>query len=374
MVNQTMYGDFEEKLAELVVKYAIKVQKGSLVQIRGPANAEELIREIYRQVIIAGGHVIRQNYTLPGMQEIFYKYATEEQIKYIDPSALDFVNRITKSVYIYSSYNTKELSNVPPEKRVMASQARKEISKINFARSAKGELDWTICPYPCNSLAQEASMGIDEYKEFVYKALALDKKDPIAHWKQIEEEQEKIIAILDKGKEMRFVGEDTDITFGINGRKWINCCGTINLPDGEVFTAPEEDKVNGTIRFSYPGIYMGQEIENIWLKFKDGKVVDYDATKGKELMAKLLELENTDVIGELAIGTNYGVQRFTKNMLFDEKMGGTIHIALGSGYPESGSKNVSSIHWDILKDMKSKDSVIYLDGKEIYKAGKWLIG
>lgn len=369
-----MYGDFEEKLAKLVVNYAIKVGKGDLVSIRSPANAEPLIREIYREIIIAGGHVVKQDYSLPGMQEIFYKYASEDQIKYVDPSALDFIKRLTKAVNIYSSYNTKELTNAPPEKRVLAREATKEISKISFARAAKGEYDWTICPYPCNSLAQEAGMGINEYKEFVYKALALDKKDPIVHWKQVEKEQEKIVTILDKGKEMRFVGEDTDITFGINGRKWINCCGTYNLPDGEVFTAPEEDNVNGTIRFTYPGIYMGQEIENIWLKFKDGKVVDYDATKGKELMAKIFELENSNTLGELAIGTNYGVQRFTKNMLFDEKMGGTIHLALGAGYPESGSKNVSPIHWDILKDMKSKDSVIYLDGKEIYKAGKWLIG
>ncbi|MHA1557865.1 MAG: aminopeptidase [Candidatus Heimdallarchaeota archaeon] len=217
-------------------------------------------------------------------------------------------------------------------------------------------------------------MGIEEYTEFVYKALALDKEDPIAHWKEVEKAHDKIIRILDKGKEMRFVGEDTDITFGIEGRKWINCCGHKNLPDGEVFTAPHEDGVNGTIRFTYPGIYMGQEIENIWLKFKDGKVVDYDASRGKELLKKVLEVENADVLGELAVGTNYGIQRFTKNMLFDEKMGGTIHLALGMGYPESGSKNKSSIHWDILKDMKSDDSIIYLDGKEIYKAGKWLIG
>ena len=369
-----MYGDFEEKLAELVVKYAIKVQKGDLVQMRSPANAEELIREIYRQIIIAGGHVIKQDYSLPGMSEIFYKYATEEQIKYIDPFAMDLAKRVTKSVSIYSSYNTKALTNIAPEKRVMTSEAHKEISKVFFSRSAKGELDWTLCPYPCLALAQEANMGINEYKEFVYKALALDKKDPIAHWKNIEEEQEKIIAILDKGKEMRIVGEDTDITFGIDGRKWINCCGTINLPDGEVFTAPEEDNVNGTIRFTYPGIYMGQEIENIWLKFKDGKVVDYNATKGKELLKQILDLENANILGELAVGTNYGIQRFTKNMLFDEKMGGTVHLALGMGYPQSGSKNNSSIHWDILKDMKSKDSIIYLDGKEIYKVGKWLIG
>ena len=153
----------------------------------------------------------------------------------------------------------------------------------------------------------------------------------------------------------------------------MNSCGHRNLPDGEVHSSPHEDSVNGTIRFTYPGIFSGKEIENIWLRFKDGKVVEHTATKGKELLDKVLESENADRIGEIAVGTNYGVTKFTKNMLFDEKLGGTIHFALGSGYPQTGSKNVSDIHWDILKDMKSEDSVIYLDGKEIYRAGKWLI-
>lgn len=369
-----MYGDFSEKLAKLVIKYAVNVQQGDKVQIISPANADDLIRELYREAMIAGGHIIRTNITVPGTNEIFYKYATEEQLNYVDPIDLELAKTVTKSVYVYSSYNTRELTNIDPKKQTLRSKARKEFSSIFYGRAAKGELDWNLCPYPCDSLAQEASMGLDEYTEFVYKALALDKADPIAHWKKVEQDQDKIVTILDKGKEMRIVGEDTDLILGIEGRKWINCCGHENLPDGEVFTSPIETAVNGTIRFTYPGIYMGQEIENIWLKFKDGQVVDFDASKGKELLGKVLELENAKILGELAIGTNYGVQKFTKNMLFDEKMGGTVHLALGFGYPESGSKNDSPIHWDILKDMKSKDSVIYLDGKEIYKAGKWLIG
>ncbi|NHJ84062.1 MAG: aminopeptidase [Asgard group archaeon] len=368
-----MYGDFAEKLAKLAVKYAVNVQKGDLVQIRGVSNAEDLIREVYREVILAGGNIINMRIGIPGTTEIFYKNASDEQIKYVDPSAIDFAKRLNKSITVYSSFNTRELANTDPKKRTMMSEATKEVSNIFYTRAAKGELDWTLCPYPCEAFAQEGNMGINEYREFVYKALALDKKDPIAHWKEVEEKQEEIVKILDKGKDFRIVGEDTDITFGIEGRKWINCCGHQNLPDGEVFTSPIEDSVNGTIRFTYPGIYMGQEIENIWLKFKDGKVVDYDAAKGKDLLTKILELENANIIGELAVGTNYGIQRFTKNMLFDEKIGGTIHLALGFGYPDSGSKNVSSIHWDILKDMKSKDSKIYLDGKVIYQAGKWLI-
>ncbi|MBN1330014.1 MAG: aminopeptidase [Candidatus Heimdallarchaeota archaeon] len=369
-----MYGDFSEKLAKLVVKYAVNIQPGDLVQIRSLSNAIDLNQEVYREVIKAGGNVVRFDINIPGINEIFFKYASDEQIKYVDPTAIDLQKRITKAISIYSSFNTRELTNIDPAKTKMLSEAKLELSKIFFERSGKGELKWNLCPYPCLSLAQEANMGIDEYREFVYKALALDKKDPIEHWKNVEKEQEKITKILDKGKEFRIVGEDTDLTLGIEGRSWINCCGHENLPDGEVFTAPIETSVNGTIRFTYPGIFLGQEIENIWLKFKDGIVVDSDAAKGKNLLDKVLSMENAGTLGELAVGTNYGIQRFTKNMLFDEKIGGTVHLALGFGYPESGSKNQSPIHWDILKDMKPKGSKILLDNDIIYQEGQWKIG
>ncbi|NHJ86746.1 MAG: aminopeptidase [Asgard group archaeon] len=369
-----MYGDFSEKLAKLIVKYAVNIQPGDLVQIKSLSNADDLNQEIYREVIKAGGNIIRFNIEIPGINEIFFKYASDDQIKYIDPSAIDFAKRVTKSIHVYSSFNTRELTNVDPAKTKMMNEAKLELSKIFFERSATGELKWTLCPYPCLSLAQEANMGIDEYREFVYKALALDKSDPIKHWQNVEKEQDKIKKILDKGKEFRIIGEDTDLTLGIEGRTWINCCGHENLPDGEVFTAPIETAVNGTIRFTYPGIFMSQEIENIWLKFKDGKVIDFDAAKGKHLLEKVLSMENAGILGELAVGTNYGIQKFTKNMLFDEKIGGTVHLALGFGYPESGSKNQSPIHWDILKDMKPKGSKILLDNEVIYEEGQWKIG
>jgi aminopeptidase len=369
-----MFDDFNEKLARLVVEYAVKIEKKDKVMIRGPAHAEDLIREIYLQTVKAGGHVVLQNILLPGLDEILYTYGSDEQLTYVDPIQEQLAKTITKSISIYGSDNTRGLTNIDPEKKTMRAKANKEVREILFARAAKGDMSWTLCPYPSYAFAQEANMGNYEYKEFVYKALALDKKDPVTHWQSVEKKQDKIVAILDKGKEFRIVGDDTDISFGIEGRKWINCCGHENLPDGEVFTAPIEDSVNGKIRFTYPGIYFGQEIEDIRLEFKDGKVVKADASKGKAILDKVLELENADILGELAVGTNYGIQKFTKNMLFDEKMGGTVHLALGMGYPESGSKNKSSIHWDILKDMKSAESKIYLDGEVIYQKGKWLIG
>ncbi|MFX0064036.1 MAG: aminopeptidase [Candidatus Hermodarchaeota archaeon] len=368
-----MYADFSEKLAKLVVRYSVNVQPGDTVYINAPTNAEELVRDVYREVIQAGGHVIFLNLSFPGQNEIFMRHASKEQLMYVDPLNLELIKRVKKIINIFSSFNTRALTTIDPKRKKMRLEANKKSNKIFTERAAKKELQWTLCPYPCDAFAQEANMGTQEYKEFVYKALALEESDPVDYWKFLEEEQDEVIRILDKGKELRIVGEDTDIKLAIEGRKWINGCGHENLPDGEVFTAPHEDGVTGTVRFTFPGIYLGQEIENIFLKFKDGKVIDYDATKGKDLLSKILGIKNANILGEIAFGTNYGIQKFTKNMLFDEKMGGTIHMALGNGYPESGSKNISAVHWDILKDMKSQESKIYLDNEMIYQAGKWVI-
>ncbi len=211
------------------------------------------------------------------------------------------------------------------------------------------------------------------YSEFVEKTLLLDKEDPVKEWKEVERKQDKLVEILNKVERIQVLGEDTDLTLSVKGRKWINCCGHNNLPDGEVFTSPLEDSVNGHIRFTFPGIYSGKEIENIRLDFKDGKVVKATADKAEDLLQEIVAIENANILGEFAIGTNYGITKFTKNMLFDEKMGGTMHCAVGAGPPETGSTNQSAIHWDILKDMKASGSKIIADGKVIYEEGQWKI-
>jgi len=176
---------------------------------------------------------------------------------------------------------------------------------------------------------------------------------------------------LDKAAKIRIVGEDTDLTFNAKGRKWINGDGLKNMPDGEVFTTPLENSVNGKIRFTFPGIHIGREVEDISLAFKNGKIAKASAAKGEDLLKEIVKIKGADRIGEAAIGTNYGINRFTKNMLLDEKMGGTIHMALGMAYRETGGKNHSAIHWDILKDMK-KNAEIYADNELFYKNGKFL--
>ncbi|MHA2388780.1 MAG: aminopeptidase, partial [Candidatus Hodarchaeales archaeon] len=352
-----MYADYNEKLAKLIVNYAVKVEPDDTALIKGPTIAEPLVKDVYREILQAGGHVVIVNLGFNGQDELFFKYASDNQLKYVDPIKIDLIKNIKKYISIYASFNTRDLTSVPPEKKVMVAEAGREMNKIFLERAGTKDLRWNVSPYPCNAFAQEANMGPLEYLEFAYHALNLHQPDPVMFWKDFEVKQQSVVDILDKGSSLQIIGEDTDLTLGIAGRQWENCSGHENLPDGEVFTAPIEDAVNGSIRFTYPGIFSGQEIEDVHLTFKDGKVVDFDAAKGKDLLEKIVTtIPNANILGELAVGTNYGIKRFTKNMLFDEKMGGTIHLALGSGYPETGSKNESSIHWDILKDMKSPDS------------------
>ena len=237
-------------------------------------------------------------------------------------------------------------------------------------RVAEGKLRWTLLPFPASDGAQEASMSLPEYEDFVYKSCLVDKKDPISEWQKIHKEQEKVCSFLNKADKIHIVGEDTDLTFDVKGRTWMNCSGDKNMPDGEVFTGPIENSVNGKIRFTFPGIYMGKEIEDISLTFKNGKVAKATAAKGEDLLKEILKIKGANYVGETAIGTNYGITKFTKNMLFDEKMGGTIHLALGNAYSQTGALNKSAIHWDILKDMKKSE--IYADKVLFYKNGKFL--
>ncbi len=367
--------DFEEKLAKLTVKYALDVQPGDLVSIEGSEVANPLKLAMYVECIKAGAHVT-VTAGLSEAGEVFYKYANDDQLMFIGPIMKTIIKDFNKRIQISSDYNRKKMANVSPEKLNMYAKNPEfpELMKIYQERILKKELKWVIVPYPCDAMAQEANMGSSEYKEFVYNALKLNEVDPAAYWKSVEEDQKKKVEFLNTVDKIHVIGEDTDLTLSVKGRPWENCCGHENLPDGEIFTSPIEDSVNGKVRFTYPGIYQGKEIEDIYLEFKDGKVIKATASKGQDLLDEVLKIENANILGEFAVGTNFGITKFTKNMLFDEKMGGTMHMALGMGFPETGSKNLQcAIHWDILKDMKKPGSKISADGKVIYEEGKWLI-
>jgi aminopeptidase len=359
-----------ERLAKLCVHYSVEVKPGEVVFIQGSDAAFPLINEIYKECLVAGAHPMV--YPRLDLQYTFFRYANEKQLSYVSPIERFIAENVDVNISIYCEQNLKKLTNIDPARIRLHAASRRELSEIFHRRVAEGKLRWTVLPYPTNAQAQEASMSLEEYEDFVYASCFADKEDPIAEWRRIHQEQEKICDFLNRGSEVRVVGEDTDLTLNVKGRRWINCAGKENMPDGEVFTAPIEDSANGTIRFTFPGIVSGREVEDITLTFKDGEVVKASAAKGNELLQEILKIDGARRIGEIAIGTNYAISKFTKNMLFDEKMGGTIHLALGNSYPESGGLNKSAIHWDILKDMK-KDGEIYVDGQLIYKNGKFLI-
>jgi len=359
-----------EKLAKLCVHYSVELKPNEKVLIQGSELTFPLINEIYRECLLSDAYpLIIANLDV---EYTFYKYAKEHQLKFVSPFEKFVAENIDVAIRVYCEPNPKRLTNVDPARIKVRAASGRELMEIFLKRAAEGKLKWTILPYPINAQAQEAAMSLTEYEDFVYGSCLADKEDPIAEWRKIHQQQEKICEFLNKTSEIHIVGEHTDLTFNVKGRKWINCGGKENMPDGEVFTAPIENSANGTIRFTFPGIVSGREVEDITLTFKDGKVVKASAAKGDELLQQLLKIEGADRIGEAAIGTNYAITKFTKNMLFDEKMGGTIHLAIGSAYPESGGLNKSAIHWDILKDMK-KDGEVYADGKLFYKNGKFLV-
>lgn len=357
-----------EKLAKLCVHYSVEIKPKEQVLIRGSELAFPLINEIYKECLLSDAYPL----IMPNLDVTytFYKYAKEHQLKFVSPLYKFLYENIDVSINVWCQPNPKKLSSIDPSKIRMSAASRRELAEIFNKRAAEGKLKWVLLPYPINAQAQEAAMSLEEYEDFVYSSCLVDKEDPIAEWRKISQQQKKICEFLNQVSEIRIVGEDTDLTFNVQGRKWINSDGKRNMPSGEVFTAPLENSANGTIRFTYPGIYSGKEVEDITLTFKDGTVVKASAAKGEDLLQQILKIDGANRIGEAAIGTNYGIIKFTKNMLFDEKMGGTIHIALGNSYPESGGLNKSAIHWDILKDMKTGE--IYADGKLFYKNGKFL--
>lgn len=359
------------KLAQVLVHYSLGLKAGQQVVIRTHPIAEELTQAVYEQVIKVGAFPFVQ-VTVPGLDEIFYKYASDAQLEYISPVRKLIAETFDASLNIWTEHNTRALSGIDPSRMAIASRAGAPLNKLFMQRAARGEIHWTLTAYPSQAMAQEADMGLLDYQDFLYGAGMLNEPDPVVFWKGEAEQQKKLVNWLKGRNEVVMQGESVDIRMSITDRVFISCAGHENFPDGEIFTGPVEDSVNGWIRFKYPAIEYGQEITDIELWFENGRVVKEKASKNQELLTTML---NTDAgaryLGEWGIGTNYGIQRFTKNMLFDEKIGGTIHFAVGAGYPESGSKNDSGIHWDMLCDMNQAE--IHVDGELFYQNGRPVI-
>ncbi|UCF11971.1 MAG: aminopeptidase [Thermoplasmatales archaeon] len=360
-----------KKFAHILINHSLELKKGDLFVISGGYIAKPLIKEVYKQALESGAHPYTR-LGIDGLAEVYYKHASEKQLKYMSPIAKFETERIDARLSIISPENTRSLTNIDPKKQAISSVAQKEIHQIFLDRAAKKELRWCVTQYPTNSSAQDADMSLEEYEEFIFKAAHIEKKDPIRHWKKIFKDQEKIRTLLDRKKKLHIISKDTDLTISVAGRKWINCYGKENFPDGEIFTGPTENSAEGHIRYTFPASHGGREIDEIQLWFNKGKVFKAKASKGEKFLNSMLSMDKgSRRIGEFSFGTNYGIEKYTKNTLFDEKIGGTIHIAVGSGYPETGSKNKSSLHWDMMCDLR-KNGEVHADGELIYKNGKFL--
>jgi len=359
-------------MARILVDYSVNIQPGELVRIRGLYEGAPLIRAIYKRVLERGGHPWLQ-LGLDGTEEIFYKYASDEQLGYVSSIDRQAVEELKATISVWTEVNTKALTGVDPAKQARAQAARRPLSERFLERAAKKELKWTGTAYPTHAFAQDAEMSLTEFEDFLYGAALVAEPDPIGAWQATSREQQRLVDWLNGKQKIRLIGPDTDLSLSVAGRTWENCDGHENFPDGEIFTGPVEDSANGTVRFTYPACEGGREVEDVRLWFEKGKVVKATAVKNEEFLLAMIDTdEGARYLGEFAFGTNQGVQRFTKNILFDEKIGGTVHMALGSGYPETGSKNRSALHWDMICDLR-RGGEVWVDGVLFMQDGKFLI-
>jgi len=361
-----------DKLAELLVDYSVGVRPGDRVLIDGDTMAAPLLRAVYGRVLRAGGHPLMQ-LSLDGLDELLFRLADDEQLRYVHEPVRQALETYDVRIAICADANTKALSGVDPTRMVLREQSRADLTKTFLRRSASGELRWVLSLFPTNAYAQDAEMSLAEYEDFVYGACMPDPFDPVGYWKRVSARQESVVEWLRGKQSVEVRGPGTDLRLNITGRNFVNCDCHQNVPDGEVFTGPVEDSMEGTVNFSYPALYSGREVTGVRLWFERGVVVKATAEKNEAFLLSTLETDaGARRVGEFAIGTNEAITRFTGQILFDEKIGGSFHLALGAGYPETGSRNESAIHWDMICDLRDGGE-IRVDGELLYRNGAFVI-
>jgi len=361
--------NFVEKYAKLLVHYSLDLKKGEKLLIRSSILAEDLVREVFREATKIGVEVdvdldFREQY------KIFLNEASDELLK--KPSYLYelAVKNFDAFLTIRAPYNLMENISIDKEKIMKRKEALRPIQSHYNKRTSEGSLKRTLCQWPTQAAAQMAKMSLEDYQKFVFNACHLYADNPAGEWEKIRDKQQKIVDLLNKKDKVQYKSEKTDIEFSVKDRIWINSDGRNNMPSGEVFTGPIENTVNGVVHFDYPSVFMGHPVEGITLWVEDGVVQKWTANKGGKLLDEIMQIKGARMFGEVAIGTNYNIQEPTANILFDEKIGGTIHMALGQSYFNTGGRNESSIHWDMISSMRKGQ--ILADGEKIYENGHFL--
>ena len=360
------------RLGELIVSYSLELERGQILRVDVPPVAAPLAVELYRAALRAGGHPYA-NVELEQLPEILVKKGNDDQLEFLSPIAAAEIEFVDAIVTVWAESNTRALSRVPPERHQRLIASSRRLAKRRWERIAAGELRWCGVVFPTAAHAQDAEMSLDEYEQFVFRACHVEgTEDPVAHWNGVSDELNRRAEALGEAREIRIVGADTDLRLGVEGRKWQPADGRYNMPDGEVYTSPHEAATEGEIRFTFPALFRGREVEDIRLCFEGGKVVAAEADRGLEFLEALLEVDDgARRLGEVAFGLNYEIDRFTNNTLFDEKIGGTMHVALGSAFEELGGRNTSALHWDLVCDLRA-DGEVYADGELVWRAGRFV--
>jgi len=368
-----------QKFAKVLVEHSARVVPGDRILLEGTTAAEPLLRELFIQILEKGGHP-HLMVALPGMMpfsqdEMYLTYATTDgQLEFVPTFYKLAYEQFEGRIRIHSATNTHGTTNIDAGKSTRRSKALSAITEAQFRRGGDGSFKWVTTLYPTEAYAQDASMSLKEYEDFVFGAVHTNENDPIAFWKSLEQKQQSAVDFMKGKNQVVLTGPNVDLTLSVKGRTFMNSFGTYNMPDGEIYSGPVEDSVNGWVKFTYPANYGGVSVEGAELTFSKGRVETVKADKNQEYLMKTLDTDaGSRFLGEFAIGTNFDIQQFTGNILFDEKIGGSFHMAFGAGYPETGSKNKSAIHWDMICDMR-KDAEILVDGELFYKNGEFVFG
>jgi aminopeptidase len=360
------------KLADLIVNYSLGLQPGEIVRIDAGTVAVPFVLELYREALRAGANP-RTRVEVEGIDVIAVAEASPEQLTFVSEIDRFEIENVDAIVTIWGDRNTRALSQADPQRVSKKIASRRKLSNRLWERIDEGKAKWVGTRFPTDAHAQDAEMSLTEYEDFVYGACHVrGDEDPVAHWRAVSVELNKRARELNTFSQLRIVGPDTDLRIDVAGREWLAADGKLNMPDGEIFTSPVETETEGEIRFSFPAIFQGRGVEDVRLRFEGGRVVRGEAADGNEFLQSLLDMdEGARILGEVAFGLNYEIDRFTRDILFDEKIGGTMHFALGSSFKKLGGRNESGLHWDMICDLRT-DGEVYADGELVWKAGRFL--
>lgn len=361
-------------LANVVVNHCAAVRPGDLVTIVADPDCTEGVAAMFEAVLKAGAHPSFHPRS-EALQQILLAHASAAQLGHVCPFEEFRLAHCDVLIVLRSSPNTRFLGGLDPSKVAMMHAARRGLMAMSMQRAAAGTMRYVLTEIPSSGAAQDAEMSLSQYADFVFRAGFLDRPDPLDAWRKLHEQQERACAFLRTKQALRIRApnnestEGTDLTIDISDRAWVNCAGGQNFPDGEVFTGPRG--VEGVLNLTHPTVYKGKEVAGMRLQFQGGRVTDASARSNGSFLISLLDQDaGARNAGEIGIGTNYDLREFVRNVFFDEKIGGTFHLALGAGYPETGNTNESGLHWDLVSDLRN-GGTIEADGELIQRDGKF---